>query len=183
MIILNKLFLILVFCGLIFPVSTVNSQEPSSLIVNYKTDDFILLVRTLPPKPIVGTSYFKLELFEPENYSPIPTGKIKISITSMEDSDEKFQVLAVKKTSESKDYHANITFETYGDWNISFIVEINGVQYSEIGSQIYISQKDMSNVAYGNYVFFGVLLIMVSVISILVKSSKKNRNENRTNHP
>jgi len=182
MIFLNKLFAILIFCGLIFPVSTVNSQEHSSLIVNYKTDDFILLVRTLPLKPIVGTSYFKLELFEPKNYSAIPTGKIKILTSNIEYSDDKFQVLAIKKTPESKDYHANITFDKYGDWDISFIVEINGVQYPEIGSQIYISQKGVSNVTYGNYVFFGVLLILVSGISILVKLSKNNRNEDTTNH-
>lgn len=182
MIIFKKLFLICIFCGLIFPLFTANAQEPSSLIVNYKTDDFILLVRTLPPKPIVGTSYFKLELFDPDNYSAIPTGKIKILTSKAEDLDKKFQILAVKKTPESKDYHANITFETYGDWDISFIVEINGVQYPDIASQIYISQKDVSNTSYGNYVFFGVLLIMVSVVSILVKLSKNNQNQNRINH-
>ena len=178
MIFYKKSFLIFVFCIFMFPVSTLNSQDPSSLIVNYKTADFVLLVRTLPPKPIIGTSYFKLELFDPVNYSPIPSGKIKILTSKTEDPNEKYQILAIKKTSESKDYHANVTFETSGDWYLSFIVEIDGVQYPEIGSQIYISKKGVSNTSYGNYVFFGVLMIIVSVVYILVNISK-NKQQNK----
>lgn len=177
MIFFKKLFLIFAFCMFTFPVLTLNSQDPSSLIVNYKTDDFVLLVRTLPPKPIVGTSYFKLELFDSVNYSPIPSGKIKILTSKTEDSNEKYQILAIKKTSESKDYHANVTFETSGDWRITFIVEIDGVQYPEIGSQIYISKKGVSNTSYGNYVFFGVLMIITSIVYILVNTSKNKQNK------
>ncbi|MBK15549.1 MAG: hypothetical protein CL770_02530 [Chloroflexi bacterium] len=176
MIILQKSLVTFLFCLFTFPVLILNSQEPSSLIVNYKTDDFVLLVRTLPPKPIVGTSYFKLELFDSVNYAPIPSGKIKILTSKTEDSNEKYQVLAIKEASESKEYHANVTFETFGDWNLSFIVEIDGVQYPEIGSEIYISQKGVSNISYGNYVFFGVLLTIISIIYILIKTSKKRQN-------
>ena len=182
MIFYKKFFLIFVFCIFTFPVLTLNSQDPSSLIVNYKTDDFVLLVRTLPPKPIIGTSYFKLELFDSVNYSPIPSGKIKILTSKTENPNEKYQIFAIKKTSESKDYHANVTFETSGDWNLSFIVEIDGVQYPEIGSQIYISKKGVSNTSYGNYVFFGVLMIMVSIVYILVHTSKSRQNKEGINH-
>ena len=84
--------------------------------------------------------------------------------------------MAIKEASESKEYHANVTFETFGDWNLSFIVEIDGVQYPEIGSQIYISEKGVSNISYGNYVFFGVLLTIISIIYILIKTSKKRQN-------
>lgn len=176
MIILQKSLVTFLFCVFTVPVLILNSQEPSSLIVNYKTDDFVLLVRTLPPKPIVGTSYFKLELFDSVNFAPIPSGKIKILTSKTEDSNEKYQVLAIKEASESKEYHANVTFETFGDWNLSFIVEIDGVQYPEIGSQIYISEKGASNISYGNYVFFGVLLTIISIIYILIKTSKKRQN-------
>jgi len=176
--ILNKSFFILSLYIFVFPFAILNAQEPSSLIVNYRTDAFVLLVRTLPPKPIVGTSYFKIELLDPENYSPISAAKIKIITSKVNHADEKFQILAIKERDQSKYYHANVTFESAGDWDLNFLVDINGVEYPSIGSEIFISAKQMTNTNFGNYVFFGVLLFIMSALLVLYKFSKNTKDDN-----